>query len=88
MSDESVESRVRKVLVSVLGVNPDAVVGAARLGRDLAADSLDSVEIVMSLEDEFGIDIDDDVLGVIVDMRVSGVCKEVRNAKARKEQGE
>jgi len=52
--------RVRKCIVEQLGVDPSEVDAGAALVDDLKADSLDLVELVMSLEDEFGVDIDDE----------------------------
>ena len=58
MSD--IESRVRKVVVEQLGVEADKVVPTASFIEDLGADSLDTVELVMTFEEEFGIQIGDD----------------------------
>lgn len=49
---------VQRVLVDGLSVDKDAVTEAASLRDDLGADSLDSVELVMSLEEEFGVEIE------------------------------
>ena len=49
---------VRRVLVDGLSVDEDAVTEEASLSDDLGADSLDSVELIMSLEEEFGIEIE------------------------------
>ena len=57
MSD--VGERVKKIVVKHLGIEPDRVVDNARFVDDLGADSLDSVELVMAFEDEFGCDIHD-----------------------------
>lgn len=53
-----------KIIVDVLGVNPKEVVENASFINDLGADSLDLVEIVMHVEQEFGIFIDDDFLDI------------------------
>jgi len=55
----SVESRVKEIIVQKLGVDPEAVKPEASYVEDLGADSLDTVEIVMALEEEFGIEIPD-----------------------------
>lgn len=55
----SVEKRVKDIIVSKLGVEPDAVKPEASFIEDLGADSLDTVEIVMAFEEEFGIEIPD-----------------------------
>ncbi len=52
--------RVRKVLMEQLEVSEDEVVPTASIVDDLKADSLDVVEIIMGLEEEFTIDIPDD----------------------------
>ncbi|WP_371153656.1 acyl carrier protein [Jannaschia sp. 2305UL9-9] len=58
MSD--IEDRVRKKVVEHLGVEEDKVVPNASFIDDLGADSLDTVELVMAFEEEFGIEIPDD----------------------------
>ena len=57
---ENVAERVKKVVVEQLGVNEDEVTNEASFVDDLGADSLDTVELVMALEDEFGIEIPDE----------------------------
>jgi acyl carrier protein len=56
----SVEERVKKIIVEQLGVKEDEVTNAASFVDDLGADSLDTVELVMALEEEFGVEIQDD----------------------------
>ncbi|MEO8531522.1 MAG: acyl carrier protein [Deltaproteobacteria bacterium] len=58
MSD--IAERVRKIVVEHLGVEGDKVVESASFIDDLGADSLDTVELVMAFEEEFGIEIPDD----------------------------
>src|SRR3979409_959207 len=55
-----VGERVKKIVVEHLGVEPDKVVEAASFIDDLGADSLDTVELVMAFEEEFGCEIPDD----------------------------
>ncbi len=55
-----VESKVKQIIVSQLGVEEAAVVGKARFIEDLGADSLDIVELVMAMEEAFEIDIPDE----------------------------
>ncbi|MEM8553449.1 MAG: acyl carrier protein [Pseudomonadota bacterium] len=52
--------RVKKIVVEQLGVDEDKVVEGASFIDDLGADSLDTVELVMRFEEEFGIEIPDD----------------------------
>ena len=52
--------RVKKIVVEHLGVEPEKVVDNASFIDDLGADSLDTVELVMAFEEEFGIEIPDD----------------------------
>ena len=56
----SVEERVKELIVEQLGVEPNQVTDRARFVDDLGADSLDTVELVMALEEEFGIEIPDE----------------------------
>ena len=58
MSD--VAERVKKIVVEHLGVEEDKVTDNASFIDDLGADSLDTVELVMAFEEEFGIEIPDD----------------------------
>ena len=60
MSEKSIEQRVKDIIVEQLGVNADQVTPEAKLIEDLGADSLDTVELVMALEEEFGQEIPDD----------------------------
>ena len=56
----SVEEKVRNIIVEQLGVSGDEVVPKASFVDDLGADSLDLVELVMVLEEEFGYEIPDE----------------------------
>ncbi len=58
MSD--IADRVRKIVVEHLGVPEENVVDSASFIGDLGADSLDTVELVMAFEEEFGIEIRDE----------------------------
>jgi len=57
----SIEERVKKIIVEQLGVKPEEVVNDASFVDDLGADSLDTVELVLSLEEDFEIEIPDDI---------------------------
>ena len=52
--------RVREIIVEQLGVNPEQLSPEAKFVEDLGADSLDTVELVMALEEEFGTEIPDE----------------------------
>lgn len=56
----AVEERIKKIIAEQLGVEEDDVVPDARFVEDLGADSLDTVELVMALEEEFEIEIPDE----------------------------
>jgi acyl carrier protein len=63
--DEELYARFRNCAVEVLSVEPDKVVPEAKFGDDLDADSLDLVELVMALEEEFGIEVpEEDLEGI------------------------
>ena len=57
---EAVADRVRAIIAEQLGVKIEEVTDAASFIDDLGADSLDTVELVMALEEEFGIEIPDE----------------------------
>ena len=59
-SDKPVEERVKAIIVEQLGVEENDVAPAAKFIEDLGADSLDTVELVMAFEEEFGIEIPDE----------------------------
>ncbi len=58
--EKSVEERVKDIIVDLLRVEPEQVKPEAQFVNDLGADSLDIVELIMALEDKFGVDIPDD----------------------------
>ena len=57
---EPTDARVREIIINELGVEPEKVTDEASFVEDLGADSLDTVELVMAFEEEFGIDIPDE----------------------------
>lgn len=72
--------RVRKIVVEQLGVEADKVTPEATFIEDLGADSLDTVELVMAFEEEFGIEVPDEDAEKIVS--VKDVVSLVEAAKA------
>ena len=67
MSD--VAERVRKIVIDHLGVDEGKVTEGASFIDDLGADSLDTVELVMAFEEEFGVEIPDDAAEKIVTVK-------------------
>ena len=57
---ENVEQRVKKIVAEQLGVNEAEIKNESSFVDDLGADSLDTVELVMAFEEEFGIEIPDE----------------------------
>lgn len=78
MSDTA--ERVKKIVVEHLNVDADKVVEGASFIEDLGADSLDTVELVMAFEEEFGIEIPDDAAESIV--TVGDAVKYIDKAQA------
>ena len=78
MSD--VEARVKSVVVEQLGVDEAEVTNAASFVDDLGADSLDTVELVMALEEEFGTEIPDEEAEKITTVQLA--IDYVNNSKA------
>jgi acyl carrier protein len=56
----SIEERVKQIVAEQLGVDEDQVTNQAAFMDDLGADSLDTVELVMALEEEFDVEISDE----------------------------
>ncbi|WP_019580931.1 acyl carrier protein [Pseudomonas mandelii] len=56
----NIKERVRSVVAEILGVEVASFEDSARFIEDLGADSMDKVELVMALEDEFRVDVPDD----------------------------
>ena len=65
----SIEERVKQIVVEQLGVGEDEVNGDASFVDDLGADSLDTVELVMALEEEFNCEIPDEEAEKIATVR-------------------
>ena len=60
MSEKSIAEKVKDIIVEQLGVNPEQVTENASFIEDLGADSLDTVELVMAFEEEFGVEVPDE----------------------------
>ncbi|MBQ7721681.1 MAG: acyl carrier protein [Kiritimatiellae bacterium] len=77
------EERVKEIIVDGLGVNADQVTPEASFVNDLGADSLDTVELIMAFEEEFGAEIPDEdaekltTVGAVIDyLKEKGFDKE------------
>jgi acyl carrier protein len=66
---EATEARVKEIIINELGVEPEKVTDDASFVEDLGADSLDTVELVMAFEEEFGVEIPDDAAEKITTVR-------------------
>ena len=78
MSD--IAERVKKIVIDHLGVDSEKVVESASFIDDLGADSLDTVELVMAFEEEFGVEIPDDAADSI--LTVGDAVKFIEKAQA------
>lgn len=56
----AVQEDVKKIVIEKLGVKPEEVTNEARFIDDLGADSLDTVELIMALEEQFGVEVPDE----------------------------
>ena len=78
----SVQDRVKSIIVEQLGVDAEEVTADASFVEDLGADSLDTVELIMAFEEEFGIEISDEEAEKI--KRVKDAVEYIdKNAKAQ-----
>ena len=80
MTDQEIFERVKKIIVDRLGVDESEVTPEASFKDDLGADSLDVVELVMELEDEFELEISDEEAE-----KINTVGEVVEYIKAHKE---
>jgi acyl carrier protein len=83
MDRDEIFATVTKLAVDVLGVEPEAVVEQARFNEDLDADSLDLVELVMALEEQFDISVPEDELeGVLTVGQAVSLVSDKLSARA------
>ncbi|BBL86231.1 acyl carrier protein (chromatophore) [Paulinella micropora] len=66
MSQEAIHERVRSIVADQLSVDASEIKSESNFQQDLGADSLDTVELVMALEEEFGIEIPDEAAEGII----------------------
>ncbi len=85
LTPPSVQQRTHAIITEQLGLDDDEVTPDSSLTDDLGADSLDVVEVVMALEEEFGIEIDDDHAAKWANVRdaVTYIEKELAKRKAQ-----
>jgi acyl carrier protein len=81
MADKTIEQRIKDIIIEQLGVTADQVNPEAKFIEDLGADSLDTVELVMALEEEFGLEIPDDEAEKL--QSVGDVIKHVEDSQAK-----
>lgn len=62
----TIAERIRKIIVDQLGADPVTIVDEASFADDLGADSLETVQIVMEIEEEFGVEIPDSAASTIL----------------------
>lgn len=79
MSDTEIFEKLKEIIVEQLGVEEDAVKPEATFVEDLSADSLDIVELVMGIEEEFELEIPDQAAESIV--TVQDVINYIKNNK-------
>ncbi len=80
-ASKSIEQRIKDIIVEQLGVNADQVTPEAKFIEDLGADSLDTVELVMALEEEFGQEIPDEEAEKL--QSVGDVIKYIEDSQAK-----
>ena len=69
MSTSAIEAKVKSIIADQLGVGEDEIKPESSFIEDLGADSLDTVELVMAFEEEFGCEIPDDAAEKIVTVK-------------------
>jgi len=84
MSQDDIFAKVKKIVADQLEVDPAQITPGANFSQDLGADSLDTVELVMALEEEFDIEIPDEAAEAILTVQaaVDFIDSKVATAKA------
>jgi acyl carrier protein len=80
-AEKSIEQKVKDIIVEQLGVKAEQVTPDAKFIEDLGADSLDTVELVMALEEEFGLEIADEEAEKL--QSVGDVIKYIEESKSK-----
>lgn len=75
--EENMKDKIKKLIAEQLCISPDDISDDADIVADLGADSLDIVEMLMTLEDEFGVKIEDDKVNKI--RSVNAICEILEN---------
>nr|YP_009297711.1 acyl carrier protein [Kumanoa americana]AOM67445.1 acyl carrier protein [Kumanoa americana] len=83
MTDKDIFDKVQAIVVQQLGVDKKQVTKEAHFANDLGADSLDTVELVMAIEEEFSIEIPDEDAELIgtLDEAIKFISKTLKNHK-------
>ena len=76
---QEIFEKIKKIIIDELNCAPEKVTMEAKLKDDLGADSIDAVQIIMDLEDAFGIEIDEDNAGAME--TVGDVVKYIESMK-------
>ncbi len=77
---DNIQEKVTEIIVEQLGVSADQVKPEAKMIEDLGADSLDAVELVMAIEEEFGLEVPDEEAEKLIS--VSDIIEHVEKAQA------
>ena len=78
---ENIEQRVKEIIVNQLNVNEEQITPTASFLDDLGADSLDTVELIMAFEEEFGVEVPDEDAEKL--QKVGDVVKYIEEKQAK-----
>lgn len=81
MNQNKILPKIQQIISEQIGISESEIIGEASLFDDFGMDSLDSIELVMSLEEEFGIDIPDEDIESIE--TVSDIIKYIEKRKEK-----